>query len=355
MTYEYAAYFKLLLLCGYQEELQQYINQALLEQDPISDIILSLSFAGNDKNIILSVLNEYLLQAKNTDIDYNQTVFDLVMSFLQKKYHDDSLSIESITQLMYHLALYTERYGEEPWLTMHCMDDLLGEANAGCIDKEDFLLKFEAFINNKTLLCSYSPVFPKENLFKRFLKKIRRKMIPGQILWHQECSKKGCNKMTRYLSNRLFDFDYHDAKLSFKHYENHTLCVTAKHLNIHKGIKENPYTFDMEIASAEVSFQNVQIESFELLPLYELDDSGNWSLKKMPPPRQCQQAEELLIAALKKGISINCIDVCSKNQRTFLELTASEGFVAVFSFDDVLICWDEYCQKAWYESSMMRL
>ena len=175
MTYEYAVYFKLLLLCGYQEELQQYINQALLEQDPISDIVLSLSIAGNDKNVILSVLNEYLLQAKDTDIDYNQTVFDLVISFLQKKYHDHLLSIKSITQLMYYLALYTDRYLDEPWYTMYCMEDLLDEANAGCIDKEDFLLKFEAFINNKTLLCDDPPVFPKENLFKRLLKKTRKK------------------------------------------------------------------------------------------------------------------------------------------------------------------------------------
>lgn len=80
-----------------------------------------------------------------------------------------------MTKLMYHIALYTERYLEEPWSTMYCMDDLFDGVQAGYIEKEDFLLKFEAFINNKTLFCDYPSALPKENLFKRLLRKIRGK------------------------------------------------------------------------------------------------------------------------------------------------------------------------------------
>ena len=50
MTYEYAVYYKLLLLCGYKDDLQQYINDALVAQDPLSDIVLELSTAGSDSN-----------------------------------------------------------------------------------------------------------------------------------------------------------------------------------------------------------------------------------------------------------------------------------------------------------------
>ena len=42
MTFEYAVYFKLLLLCGYKDELQKYIDNALIEQNPLSDIVLEL-------------------------------------------------------------------------------------------------------------------------------------------------------------------------------------------------------------------------------------------------------------------------------------------------------------------------
>lgn len=175
MTYEYAVYFKLLLLCGYQEELQQYIDKALIEQNPVSDIILTLSTAGDNKKIILSVLNEYLFQVKDADIDYNGIVFNLVMSFLQTKYRDNLLPIKSIAELMYRFALYTERYIDEPWSTMYCLSNLFDEAEAGYIDKDDFMLKFEAFINNKTLLCNYQSVIQEENFFKRLLRKLRNK------------------------------------------------------------------------------------------------------------------------------------------------------------------------------------
>lgn len=175
MTYEYAVYFKLLLLCGYRDELQQYIDHALAEQDPLSDIIITLSTTGDDENNILSVLNEYLLQVKDSDIDYDGTVFDLVMTFLRKKYSDKSLPMKPMTELMYRLAISTERYLNEPWSTMYLMGDLYDEAKAGYIDKSDYLRKYESFINNKTLLCDYSPILPKENFLKRFFKKIRRK------------------------------------------------------------------------------------------------------------------------------------------------------------------------------------
>ena len=91
MTFEYAAYFKLLLLCGYNDELQKYIDTALIEQNPISDIVLELSTSSSDDKKMLSALNEYLLQVKDTGIDYDKTVFELVMSFLKIKYIEEPL------------------------------------------------------------------------------------------------------------------------------------------------------------------------------------------------------------------------------------------------------------------------
>ncbi|MBR6608693.1 MAG: hypothetical protein IKK99_00580, partial [Oscillospiraceae bacterium] len=60
MTYEYAIYFKILYESGYTDELIQYVNKALDEQDPLSDIIVDLSFAGNNETKILEILNEYI-------------------------------------------------------------------------------------------------------------------------------------------------------------------------------------------------------------------------------------------------------------------------------------------------------
>lgn len=173
MTYDYAVFFKLLLLCGYKDELEQYIDTALEEQDPISDIVLELSCAGFDDKKKLSILNEYLLQAKDSDIDYDQSVFKLVMSFLKRKYIEDAMSMKDITDLMYQIALHTERYLNEPWNTIYSMGVLFDEAEEGYIDKDDYKRKFDTFINDNICFCDYPTEPPKESLFKRLIKKFR--------------------------------------------------------------------------------------------------------------------------------------------------------------------------------------
>lgn len=180
MTYEYAVYYKLLLLCGYKDELQQYIADALVAQDPLSDIVLELSTAGSDDKKMLSVLNEYIMQAKDSDIDYDAIVFDHVMSFLKRRYIEDAMPMKDITELMYRFAVHTERYLDEPWYTMYSFGDLFDEAEAGYLDKEDFQRKFEAFINDRFCFCDYPTIQPKPTIqsktpfFKRLIKRIRR-------------------------------------------------------------------------------------------------------------------------------------------------------------------------------------
>ena len=176
MTYEYAAYFRLLLLCGYNDELEEYVDAALVEEDPLSDIILELATTGQDVNKKLSVLNEYLLQVKDSDIDYDKTVFELVMSFLRKRYVEDKMSMKSIVDLMYHISVYTDRYYDDPWNTMYLMGDLYFDAGIGYVDKADYQRKFDAFINDNICFDAYPPILPKESFFKRLFNKIFGKL-----------------------------------------------------------------------------------------------------------------------------------------------------------------------------------
>lgn len=154
MTYEYASYYKLMLLCGYTDELISHVNRALNEQEPISDIILDLGFAGENPKKLLSALNAYLGQIKFSDIDYDGTVFNLVMDFLKRKYVDESMSRKDMTKLMYRFATHTEQYlaGEimdDPWYTMYFLDDLLYDAEHGYISKQSFECAFDDYLNKK--------------------------------------------------------------------------------------------------------------------------------------------------------------------------------------------------------------
>ena len=175
MTFEYAVYLKLLLLCGYNDELQKYIDNALIEQNPLSDIVLELSTSSSDDKKMLSTLNKYLLKTNDIDIDYDKTVFELVISFLKIKYYEESMPMAEITSLMYKLAVCTERYFDEPWHTMYLMGDLFDEAESGYIDKKDYQCKFIAFLNEGVCFCDYPPVQAKESILKKILRKVRAK------------------------------------------------------------------------------------------------------------------------------------------------------------------------------------
>jgi hypothetical protein len=148
MTYEYAVYYKLLLLCGYTDELYNFIDQALIEQDPISPVVLDLSSAGTDKNKLLSVLNAYLLDVNDSDIDYNGTVLRLILAFLNRKYAQEAMPMAELTKLMCHIVDYTDRVYGDPWRTMFELGILFDEAESGYICKESYLRQFHAFLND---------------------------------------------------------------------------------------------------------------------------------------------------------------------------------------------------------------
>lgn len=155
--------------------------------------------------------------------------------------------------------------------------------------------------------------------------------------------------MQYFLNNRLSDFEFHDTEFFLNSYENDTLCVTAKHLNLHKGTKENPNDCDMEIKNAEISFQNVQIFSFAPLQAYKISKDGNRYADERPIVHTGAEAKQKVITALKNGISLNCIAIRKDKDLYFLELTANDGFVAEICFQNVIVAWDEYIGKAWYE------
>ncbi len=148
MTYEYAAYLRLLLLCGYREELDGYIDNALMTQSSLSDLTLALLSSRSDDKNTLSVLNAYLMDGSDTDIDYDNTVFDLILAFLQKKYRTKALSMKAVTELMHRIALYAERRNE-PWYSMYSMNGLYEETETDYLDKASFLQAFEQFLNHK--------------------------------------------------------------------------------------------------------------------------------------------------------------------------------------------------------------
>ena len=176
MTFEQAMYYKYLLICGYSDELNKHINICLNDENPISDIILNLSTCGFDNKKILAVLNDFVLNVPEDQIDYDK-VFAFVLTFLRSQYIEEKVPIEKLTDLMYQISVLTENELENPWWTMYTLGDLYSEAKAGYITMESFMGVFESFIN-KGICIESSTVQPPQRkplFIKQLFAKLKRK------------------------------------------------------------------------------------------------------------------------------------------------------------------------------------
>lgn len=146
MTIEQAFYYKIMLICGYSDELFEYIENTLNEQTSYEEVIVDLAFCGYNEKQMLSVLESYIRQKKEK-VDYDVFV-DSIFSFLQNKYLDSETSVESLVKLMYRIGQLSDLNEErtEPWFTMMIFDTLYEDAEEGYIDKDGYLACLKSFI-----------------------------------------------------------------------------------------------------------------------------------------------------------------------------------------------------------------
>lgn len=146
MTVEQAFYFKIMLICGYSDELFEYIENTLNEQTSYEEVIVDLAFCGYNEKQMLSVLESYIRQKKEK-VDYD-VIVDSIFSFLQNKYLDSETSVEDLVKLMYRIGQLSDSNEErtEPWFTMMIFDELYEDAEEGYIDKDGYLAYLKSFI-----------------------------------------------------------------------------------------------------------------------------------------------------------------------------------------------------------------
>lgn len=146
MTIEQAFYFKIMLICGYSDELFEYIENTLNEQASYEEVIVDLAFCGYNEKQMLSVLESYIRQKKEK-VDFD-VIVDSIFSFLQNKYLDSETSVEALVKLMYRIGQLSDLNEErtEPWFTMMIFDELYEDAEEGYIDKDGYLAYLKSFI-----------------------------------------------------------------------------------------------------------------------------------------------------------------------------------------------------------------
>ncbi len=156
----------------------------------------------------------------------------------------------------------------------------------------------------------------------------------------------------KYRSSKILDdFEFHDAEFTFEGFNNQNLVVTARYLNIHKSAEQNPYSKDMEIELAKITFQGIHFISIKLGGARKQDEPGGLWTEEPQVIYEGKTAEEKILSNLRSGIKVLEFGVFD-NGNCYFDGIADEPwlwFQAQFSFESALIEWDAYRKPAWYE------
>lgn len=150
-------------------------------------------------------------------------------------------------------------------------------------------------------------------------------------------------------TDQLQNFEFHDSEWTLDHVAEETLVVSIKLLNIHKGTEQNQADSDMEIDTANVTFQGFTVLSFEPGRIWKRDKDGKYYTDEPQVIFKGDEAYSKLLNELRCGLTINHLEKGENNICNIDAFGDRPFFTAQFAFDSVTIEWDAYRKKAWYE------
>ena len=140
MTPEQAQYYLLMLRMGEYDEYDAFLDRLLLEQDPLSPLVLELAFCMSDREQTISVLHNFLLDHPADD----SQVCGRLLRDMARCWRDRSMSAEEISDFLYRCALNSgQDHWEDPWYRLYDFTYALEEYEDGWITREVFLADFE--------------------------------------------------------------------------------------------------------------------------------------------------------------------------------------------------------------------
>lgn len=157
-----------------------------------------------------------------------------------------------------------------------------------------------------------------------------------------------------YISDKLDDFEFHDAVAYRIEATDNQILFDLKCLNIHSTAPQNPYFKDMEIPDARILFNNAQAESFTPYSEWNKNSNGVYQAETEIKSLIGSKAKSELLNN-QKGFDIYGLHVLSKDNRYFAEFSAGGSepyFEFIISFSSVQIEWSDYPKEAWYESAL---
>ena len=146
-------YYMNLLLLGFFDGYDEWLNYYLETESPLSDIVLELSLCGSDVNKTISLLHNYCAEQ-----NFDKVVsHDKLRLFFKNAYYSNRMSKEEVLSTMYRLSLNVGDPGDfdiKLWGSMYYLDYYYGLALDGVIPMENFDFAFFSYLDNGTPLDS---------------------------------------------------------------------------------------------------------------------------------------------------------------------------------------------------------
>ncbi len=146
---EEAFYYENLLMFGFSDGYDEWLNYYLEAESPLSDIVLELSLCGSDVNKASSLLHNYCAEQ-----NFDKVVsHDKLRLFFKNAYYSNRMSKEEVLSTMYHLSLNIENPGNfdiKLWGSMYYLDYYYGLALDGVIPMDNFDFAFFSYLDNGT-------------------------------------------------------------------------------------------------------------------------------------------------------------------------------------------------------------
>ena len=117
VTPEIVEYHRAMLLVGLGDRFYRAFDEALEQENPLSDLILSLCTCISDETEVLHILREYTLDHPFDE----QTVCDLILDDIRSRYLAGALSRTEVVDLLYRIPRNLDKFYDEPW---HSLTDL---------------------------------------------------------------------------------------------------------------------------------------------------------------------------------------------------------------------------------------
>lgn len=148
LSYEDAYFYKLILQCGFYEEVNEWIDSIAVVNDSLEGIYLDLVCNQNNMNELISCLHSYI---GNNKID-DKGLCDRLRLFIKEKIDKGEISYEEAANSLCGFAIKSEKWEEEPWNDFYMLSVNGDYMDGGFLDVKDYHKIIIEFVNTGILL-----------------------------------------------------------------------------------------------------------------------------------------------------------------------------------------------------------